>query len=243
MKTKNSKVLLGFIGLVFFILGAALFLQNRELQTLRSLPVAKNEVKNALDEPIAQAPADDVPETKNWKVYKIQAELLAGDGMDQTEIFTTLRDQLADDSELTVFHDDSFKGYGQTPVSLFYLTAKPASIGKKIATENVRLTIIEEQPELLPYLQNGKYCKVDADCSSKQRFCDAGAFNEYRPFVVFGCGSYGSIEGYTDQEIADLNCPLSKATDEPDISADFTTAKCIQNICTAVDMQVTCTKN
>lgn len=143
---------------------------------------------------------------------------------------------------LHIFHDKNFDISGSR--NTFYLFAPTDAASLNAPHDIFDIQIESENPELEPYLSNPNYCQADADCVDKYNFCNVGAYNGYHEWVTFGCGYITGVQGYTTEELkaATSKCPLSEFSGEPSFSADFSTAKCIDNSCQAQDMKITCEK-
>ncbi len=113
---------------------------------------------------------------------------------------------------------------------LFYLLWAGRELEEKdYENEFLRIEVKKlRNKELIPYLQNRKYCEYDRDCMERILFeeCCVGVFNNYKRVIdrPFGCPSLS---------VCGLN--LSRCAD---CEVEFGEIKCVENECRGFDVQI-----
>jgi hypothetical protein len=109
-------------------------------------------------------------------------------------------------------------------------------VGTEYQDDSYLVIIEEEMPEVLPYLNDNKYCKLDSDCTGKGSFCSFGSYNEFIPFRTYGCTGF-SVEGYSVEEIQKMEEGC-----EGYIKPKIEKYSCINNKCVTEKVTFECKK-
>jgi hypothetical protein len=183
------------------------------------------------------APASD----KNF-VYELEVSSEKNAENDHMALFSIVSNLLGIKTLSTTYalYYDTNHWEPGPPSKLFLRTENKLEQTAQQSENGFTVSVFSEREDLLPYLQDRKYCVKDADCTDRTNFCALGAYNQYAQYAIYGCAAYSSIEGFSNDDIQKLDCSMNEMTGQSDVDASFTTAKCIQNVCTAVDMKVSC---
>lgn len=98
--------------------------------------------------------------------------------------------------------------------------------GMNYVQEDTSLTLGDQRPDLLSYLNDPRYCKQDKDCMYRSWGCTIGAYNQYEMIVPGGCGPpyLQDIEEYSD------TCE----------AINYSSIECIDNQCKLIDAEPVC---
>ncbi|MBP7774799.1 hypothetical protein KA078_03340 [Candidatus Woesebacteria bacterium] len=182
------------------------------------------------------------PGTQN-RIFTLKVTNKQGGVIDPSDLRLAVLSMLQISPEtLHIYHDDRFTISDST--NIFYLFAPTDATSLNSPHDTFIIQVISENPELEPYLSNPNYCQKDTDCVGEGYFCSVGAYNGYHEWAPFGCGYVTGVQGYSSEELkaATSKCPVSEFSGEPSFSADFSTAKCLNNSCQAQDIKITCEK-
>ena len=117
--------------------------------------------------------------------------------------------------------------------------------GKIYRDKYYKMTVSRISSDVIPYLNDVKYCEKDSDCTVSMSFCSYGGFNNYRVSTgPYGCsvaidvdgprradGEYYRYGSYGEFRDPDLNC-FTEVT--------YNFATCISNQCKGQERKVSC---
>ncbi len=119
--------------------------------------------------------------------------------------------------------------------STFYVLANQEHFKdkKQFETSTKNIIRVQEDPKLIPFLKDPKYCQSNQDCVSESKFCQFGSYNQYRYYALYGCGGYTGYEGITDEQIKQSSCPDS-------FWPVMIESRCVDNQCQATKTDLRC---
>jgi len=148
---------------------------------------------------------------------------------------------LKSDREGDLYKDGTYIHGGSENILYTIAEANSMKIGDVINKGSLKINVVSEEPKLLPFLKDAKYCETDADCNTNGKYCDIGSYNQYANFVTFGCTALGNIEGYTKEDLNNLGCPTG-LMGKPMFSVKSIAHKCVDDRCTAESINLECDK-
>ena len=175
-------------------------------------------------------------------VYKVMFQS-PEKNMDSTFIQSKVSEYLGVNSTLDfkVFADASFEMDNVTN-NFYVLTTASRPTRANTSQTDASISFVSENPELVSFLSNPKYCMTDNDCTRNSNFCDVGSYNQYIQWETFGCGKIANVEGLTQKEIEakSAHCPISEMDGKPAFNAEIISSRCLNNTCQATETKISC---
>lgn len=208
--------------------------------------VSRNEVKygieNSYELTLERKPGSPDPKYDYFPLYLTQFLRIPDEYRFTDSGFPFMYDS---EKDLTIVQTgDSGKTKQQLYDRKYYLLLPKAEFGLENNYENDAFIarLKRPDPEIIPYLNNNKYCNNDNDCYAGNNFCAVGAFNYFNilPFGPYGCGGmtdmdFIKLDGNYYTSVDGLNSGLGCPT-----VVTYNSARCINNRCKAFGRKVTC---